>query len=179
MWHTILPRNDDWVCGLFCGVVPDEPTAFRLFCSIINKVDEFDSQYARSSLLSWYWNTHDANPYKNILIKLIKMHEQQILVKQVNVKKIGSTAAENTCIAEPNIWISLSKTDVFSVSKIFQWTRHLYIVIAAIGFPSLKPIFSVTQFISASTLSCRNNKGKTNHHKISVFTSLHCLNIQI
>lgn len=28
-------------------------------------------------------------------------------------------------------------------------------VIAAIGFPSLKPMFSVTQFISASTLSCK------------------------
>jgi hypothetical protein len=27
-------------------------------------------------------------------------------------------------------------------------------VIAATGFPSLKPIFSLTQFISASTLSC-------------------------
>lgn len=57
-------------------------------------------------------------------------------------------------MAEPIIWIRWSNTLVLSASKDFQWTRHLNMVYAATGFPSLNPRFWLTQFVRASMYSC-------------------------
>ena len=85
MKHTILPRNDDWVCGLFSGVLPVVPAAFRLFWSMINKVDEFDNQYARSSLLSCFWNAHNVNYLR---AKSTEGYQEQMSVEHgIHVKK--------------------------------------------------------------------------------------------
>lgn len=59
-----------------------------------------------------------------------------------------------TSMAEPIIWIRRSNIIVFSVSKDLQWTRHLNMVYAATGFPSLNPRSWVMQFIRASWHSC-------------------------
>lgn len=96
----------------------------------------------------WHSSIIQASMCITLMLWLMNSYEQYNMIADFDM------ILKVTSIAEPIIWIRRSNTLVFSASKEFQLSRHLYMVNAATGFPSLNPRSWLTHLIRISTLSC-------------------------